>query len=112
MSVMSLAKAALKNLRSRPATRNYPQQQHEYFERTRGHIEWDESCILCGLCERKCPTGAIRVDKPDRKWSIDRFGCIQCGSCVECCPKHSLHMRAAYTVPAQQKRVDDEHLNA
>ncbi len=48
------------------------------------------SCILCGLCGRKCPTEAIRVDRKAGVWEISRSACILCGSCIEACPKKSL----------------------
>ncbi len=63
-------------------------------------------CILCGLCSRKCPTGAITVDRAGKTWTIGRFGCIQCGCCVEVCPKKCLSMKQDYTQPGGEKRED------
>ncbi len=48
------------------------------------------TCVLCGLCARKCPTSAITVDRAEKTWSIDREGCVLCGSCIDACPKKSL----------------------
>jgi Formate hydrogenlyase subunit 6/NADH:ubiquinone oxidoreductase 23 kD subunit (chain I) len=107
MSVMSFSRTALKNLRSRPATLMYPMKKRESFARTRGHIERIDGCVLCGLCAKKCPTKAITVDRPAKKWSIDRFNCIQCGSCVESCNKKALVMRGEYTPPSTAKRTDE-----
>lgn len=107
MSVMHLAKTALKNLSSHPATRLYPMKKRPNFERTRGHIQWDDSCIFCGICVRKCPTGALEVDRQAKTWRINRFDCVQCGSCVESCPKHSLTMRGDYTPPANEKTTEE-----
>lgn len=107
MSIMPFSKTALKNLFSKPATRMYPQTPREYPERTRGHIEIDmNTCVLCGLCSKKCPADAIKVDRAAGTWSIERFGCIQCSSCVVCCPKKSLSMGRTYTEPAGEKRTD------
>lgn len=107
MSLFSFTKTEFKNLFSKPATRPYPQQPREYPERTRGHIENDMSaCILCGLCSRKCPTGAIQVDRAGKTWSISRFSCIQCGYCVESCPKKCLVMEQSYTDPGAEKTTD------
>lgn len=107
MSVMSFSRAALKNLASHPATLMYPVKQREFFERTRGHIEWNNSCVLCGLCAKKCPTKAITVDRAAKRWSIDRFNCIQCGSCVESCNKKALSMGSDYTTPSTEKHTDE-----
>ncbi len=107
MNIMSFTKIAMKNLFSAPATRNYPAEPRQYPERTRGHIEIDmNTCILCGLCAKKCPAGAIAVDRAGGSWAIERFGCIQCNSCVESCPKKSLSMAQTYTQPAGQKKTD------
>ncbi len=107
MSLLTFTKTELRNLFSKPATRPYPQQPREYPERTRGHIENDiDVCIFCGLCSKKCPTGAITVDRTARTWSIHRFSCIQCGYCVESCPKKCLSMHQTYTQPGAQKTED------
>lgn len=64
MNTMKFTSVALKNLFSKPATRPYPEQPREYPDRTRGHVEVDiDTCVLCSLCARKCPTGAITVDR-------------------------------------------------
>lgn len=87
MAFMDFTRTALKNLFSKPATRQYPQVPREYPARSRGHVEIDmETCILCGLCSRKCPSGAITVDRAAGTWSIDRMGCVQCADCTTGCP--------------------------
>lgn len=48
------------------------------------------SCVLCGLCARRCPTGALKVDRASGTWTVDRSACLQCGNCVNGCPKKSL----------------------
>lgn len=103
---MYFSRTALKNLRSRPATLMYPKKKRAFFERTRGHIERLDNCVLCGLCAKKCPTSAITVDRQGKQWSIDRFKCIQCGSCVESCNKRSLVMRNEYTPPSEKKSAE------
>jgi ech hydrogenase subunit F len=107
MNIMPFTKIALKNLFSTPATKMYPQQPREYPQRTRGHVVVDmNTCVLCGLCSKKCPADAITVDREARTWSIQRFGCIQCAYCVESCPKKSLSMGQSYTQPAAVKTTD------
>lgn len=104
MTVFSFSKTVLKNLFSKPVTTAYPLKPREYPDRTRGHVQIDiDQCILCGLCSRKCPADAIKVDRAGGTWSIYRFGCIQCASCVESCPKKCLSMGQAYTDPGPEK---------
>lgn len=110
MGLFTFAKTELHNLFSKPATQLYPQQPKVYPERTRGHVENDiDVCIFCGLCARKCPTGAIAVDRKEKSWAISRFSCIQCGSCVESCPKKCLSMKQTYTEPATEKSTEVCH---
>ena len=103
---MPFAGQVLKNLFSKPATTQYPFAPKEYPERTRGHVEIQiEDCIMCGMCMRSCPPGAIEVKKPEHQWTINRFDCIQCGYCVEKCPKKCLSLVPGYQVPAGEKAV-------
>jgi ech hydrogenase subunit F len=104
---MILGKTVIKNLFSKPVTTQYPLKPRQYPERTRGHIGIDiDTCVFCGLCSKKCPTGAITVNRADKTWTIERFGCIQCGYCVESCNKNSLSMLQEYTQPGAAKKED------
>ena len=104
MSTVNYIGQALKNLFSKPATLNYPFEKREFPERTRGHVENDmDACILCGLCQMRCPTGAITVDKKAQTWVIRPFSCIQCRCCVDNCPKKSLSMDKQYQEPGSEK---------
>ncbi len=101
MKIFNLAGTVLKSLTHPAATRLYPFVPRVYEPKTRGHIEIDiEKCILCGICDRRCPTQAISVTKAERSWSIERLRCIQCNSCVELCPTKCLSMGTAYTDPS------------
>ena len=107
MGLMKFSGFALKNLFSKPATCNYPFEPATYPERSRGHIEIDiDSCIMCGMCQRKCPSGAITVDRKTKTWSIERMGCVQCENCVSGCPKKCLHIVPGYTEPSTEFVVD------
>ncbi|MCR4568697.1 MAG: 4Fe-4S binding protein [Pseudobutyrivibrio sp.] len=97
-------KQVFKNLFSKPATTQYPFKPKEYPERTRGHIEINkDQCILCGMCMRSCPPGAINVDRAGKTWTINRFDCIQCGYCAEKCPKKCLSIIPGYQEPGAEK---------
>ena len=110
MTIMNFTGRVLKNLFSRPATTKYPLKPKQYFARTRGHIRIDiDECIFCRMCEKRCPVRVIRVDRADKSWQIERFGCIQCGECVSVCPKHCLYMENKYATPGPRKRTDRFH---
>ena len=103
----TFAKTVMKNLFSKPATTSYPEVPREYPERTRGHVEINiENCIMCGMCMRSCPPGAIEVKRAENTWNINRFDCIQCGYCVEKCPKKCLSIVAGYQTPDSKNYVD------
>lgn len=107
MKLMDFTGFALKNLFSKPATKNYPAEPAVYPERSRGHIEIDiDACVMCGMCQRKCPSGTITVDRATRTWSIERMGCVQCENCVSGCPKKCLSIKPGYTEPSTVKTVD------
>ena len=97
----------LKNLVSKPVTKNYPEEPAVYPERTRGHIEIDiDQGISCGLCVRNCPPRCIVVDKGAGTWTINRFDCIACGYCATKCPKSCLKLVPGYQAPARKKAAD------
>lgn len=107
MAVMKFGGKLLSNLFKKPATLDYPAKPREYPERSRGHVEFDNTnCILCSICAKKCPTEAIKVDKASRTVSINRMLCIQCSYCADSCPKKCLSVVANYTAPSAEMVVD------
>ncbi|MDD4089527.1 MAG: 4Fe-4S binding protein [Tissierellia bacterium] len=51
----------------------------------------EETCIGCKLCEKSCPSEAIRVMAENKKAVITASLCHQCENCQEVCPKDSIH---------------------
>lgn len=91
MSVFPLTKVSIKSLFGKPATAMYPVVPKVYNPNTRGMITNNlEECNFCGLCQKRCPAGAIEVCRPDKTWTIDPLRCISCNFCVELCAKKSL----------------------
>jgi len=98
-----MLKIVLNNLFKKPATRNYPVTKREFFPATRGKILINqEQCIYCGLCQRRCPAGAIQVNRNEKSWCLDPLRCVTCNFCVEVCPKKCLLMDNHYTDPIAQ----------
>ena len=100
MPLFIIAKKVLSSLFRKPATEKYPFGEKTFFSNTRGSVAIDISqCIFCGLCQKKCPTKALLVERGTKKWDIDLLRCITCGYCVESCPKKCLRMESQYTKP-------------
>jgi len=54
-----------------------------------------ELCILCGICEKYCPTNIIDVIKkkqPNEGVHFDFDYCKGCGICANECPKQAISM--------------------
>ena len=49
-------------------------------------------CVYCTLCARKCPAGALTVDRAAKTWTLDEDKCVACGTCAEACPKNCIIM--------------------
>lgn len=49
-------------------------------------------CVYCTLCAKKCPAGAIEVDRANKTWKLDDEKCVACGTCAEACPKKCIVM--------------------
>ena len=47
-----------------------------------------DACILCGMCERVCPTGVVTVSDAVQ---TDKMGCTSCTACVKRCPTGARH---------------------
>ncbi|MCL2639515.1 MAG: 4Fe-4S binding protein [Phycisphaerales bacterium] len=91
MAIFAMERLALKWAFKKPVSSNYPFEPRVPLAGSRGKLEMPNStCIYCKICEKKCPTGAIFVDRAAKKWSIDRLRCVSCAACVEQCPKKSL----------------------
>ncbi len=107
MALLPMGKTILSSMFRKSATVSYPVSPMKKDPLVRGHVEVViEECIFCGLCSRKCPTGAITVTKAEKEWSIERFNCIVCNSCVEVCPKKCIHMNPELTRASETKTKD------
>ena len=51
-----------------------------------------EGCVFCGLCVKKCPYGALSVDRQTKQWRVSDRRCRECGLCAAACPKHCLSL--------------------
>ena len=61
------------------------------FAREDGKPVYDSNkCVYCTLCAKKCPAGALTVDRANKTWTLDEDKCVSCGTCAEVCPKNAI----------------------
>jgi ech hydrogenase subunit F len=101
MGYFEMSKLALKWALSKPPTTQYPFVPRNPLAGSRGSLVFTkDNCVYCNICAKKCPTGALVVNRAQKKWVIDRLRCITCSYCVEACPKDALAMAGNHAVPA------------
>jgi len=100
-------------------TLQYPHESLPMTARFRGHIELvrdlesgGNKCIVCGMCQKACPSGCITVDgeKPEgakkkvlTTYILDFTKCSLCGSCVESCNFDAIHFSKDYNLASTNK---------
>jgi formate hydrogenlyase subunit 6/NADH:ubiquinone oxidoreductase subunit I len=77
-----------------------------------------ESCVGCGICVKKCPIDAIKMNAAGdgtKTPEVNNETCIGCGICASTCPKGSLTMTKRTTLHVspenkmeQMKRIASE----
>ncbi len=106
-----IAAMAVKNIFHKPATISYAGGAMDIPRKYRGKLEYDPAnCIDCHLCERDCPTGAIKMindgTKQEKKMRalLDMEFCIFCCQCVDSCPKKCLSYTPNIDLATLQKK--------
>ena len=84
MAYFEMSRLALKWALTKPPTSRYPFEPRRALAGSRGRLIFTkDNCVYCTVCAKKCPTGALVVNRAQKKWAIDRLLCITCGYCVE-----------------------------
>ncbi len=99
-------------------TVSYPYETLTMPDKFRGHTELIENeegnpnCVVCGLCERACPSNCISLagEKPEgekkkvlTKYILNFTTCSLCGSCVESCNFNALTFSKEYNLASTRK---------
>ena len=102
--LLKMCQTVISSLFNKTACEMYPVKPARFYKNSRGSVQLDApKCILCTLCEKRCPTGAIKVDRNAGTWEIDRTRCIVCNECVDSCRPGALIMDNQYTEPNFEK---------
>ncbi len=111
----------IKNFFQPVVTEQYPHYVPTMPARYRGHIDLvrdpetgEPKCIVCGMCQRACPSNCITVmgEKPEgakRKmltgYRLDFTKCSLCGLCVESCKPEALIFSKEYNLAGTTKEA-------
>ena len=107
MAYFVMSRLALKWALIKPPTSRYPFEPRRELAGSRGRLVFTkDNCVYGTVCAKKCPTGALLVNRAQKKWAIDRLLCVTCGYCVEVCPKKSLELTASHGTPAVTKDLE------
>jgi uncharacterized Fe-S center protein len=96
---------AIKNLAMGCTTKRGKAAQH----RAHMPIVVEESCSGCGLCSKRCPYGAMKVENSKAK--VDYDACTGCLECYFACPNRALRI-PAQGIEKLQVRLADAALAA
>lgn len=100
MAYFQMSRLVLKWALTKPPTSRYPFEPRQPIAGSRGQLVFTkDNCVYCTVCAKKCPTGALTVNRAQKQWIIDRLRCISCGYCVEACPKNSLELSTSHGTP-------------
>ncbi len=66
----------------------------------------DVGCIGCKICEKNCPSGAIKVDNNIAK--IEYSLCTNCGKCFDACPRHIIWSSSIHPGAKQEEAAQEQ----
>lgn len=101
-----------KHLFLRPVTLEYPEKKRFQSDDFRGkpkvNLEGKNSCVGCGVCQKVCPSNAIKFFKDENgkvvSYTFDLEKCIFCGNCMYYCPHKAVNMTNDFELATEDKR--------
>ena len=68
MGFFKLGTMTVGSVFKKPETLKYPFETKDPYEKQKGVIVNDKpkDCTLCGICQKRCPANAIKVDREAR----------------------------------------------
>ena len=67
MAYFEMSRLALKWALTKPPTSRYPFEPRKALAGSRGRLIFTkDNCVYCTVCAKKCPTGALLVNRADK----------------------------------------------
>ena len=70
-------------------------------------VQVPSKCVYCTLCAKKCPAGALTVDRQNKTWTLDEDSCVACGTCATVCPKKAILMPGDEPVTVEAPKAEE-----
>jgi formate hydrogenlyase subunit 6/NADH:ubiquinone oxidoreductase subunit I len=107
MPYFEMTRLAIKWALTKPPTTRYPFEPRRAIAGSRGQLIFTkDNCVYCTACAKKCPTGALKVERAQKRFILERLRCISCACCVEICPKNSLSLSTDHGSPATTRNSE------
>lgn len=104
-----MAAEVLRHVTKKPATTTYPAEPAVMPENFRGQIVYSgERCTGCKLCEKDCPSFAIKIVKVgDKRYQaeFDLDKCVYCAQCVDSCNRDCLVSSKDFELAALNRKT-------
>lgn len=101
---MFMTRTIASNLLHKYSTRLHPFVKRAPLPNTRAKLVFmADTCILCQLCSRKCPSQVISMEPETGVWQLNVMGCVSCGVCADVCPTNSITMAEEYREPLTER---------
>jgi Na+-translocating ferredoxin:NAD+ oxidoreductase subunit B len=65
----------------------------------------EDACVSCGVCEERCPMGAISINDGPAQVALDR--CIGCGVCASGCPVEAISLKEIKDFKEPSVKLED-----
>ncbi len=68
----------------------------------------DSKCTGCGICEKVCLSGKIKMIRKKPVWQKD-IECYQCQACINYCPSQSIQQKSAWFMKSYSEKNGRRH---